>query len=624
MVLVVLSVLGTALATVSFANVKLTTIDRDYQSTYYIAEAGANQTVASLIVKVNELSEQSLSHDEYFNLLDQYINSELEVTITDYQSNFGDMPQATVKLEDRKVVSEQEGSNYSERVMSYTINSKGEIGRSNRSVNSTVEITHRIETAPSGGGQSPFDYVLYSGSSHTLQNAGGGNYKGSVYGETVKFDATNTKIDGSVIAKQSVALRSALDITGDVYAMNGHVELTNSDVVVEGDIHAQDYVHLSHGTKARSIYAGGYVNLTSGNTVTGDIHANGYVATSSGSNIKNVFTNSYMNFGSNIVVNGDIHAGGRVGQSNSGNNVTVNGNIYSNSYVVTRSYNSFAFNGNVHAGDYIDHGEGNTITGNVVAAGTVNNKGQIFGGIKENDSPIVPTVPQSPDFSSYSEIGGKVQLTEFDIGSSEISADQNSTTHNISPGAYKNLSLKWNDTVNLVSGNYYFNQFNANQNSIRLNIDLSDGPVNIYVKENIIFGSGLEIYVSETGSDYTRMDKDFIMNNEEKAKNIAGQIYFETHNNFTLPNDVAFLGTILANNNIFTSSNVVIVGAYAVNEGTISMNYGPTVIYAPPTTSAGAGGSIGTGGSGSGTDGHGENIVSPGSRVTVKTPAKET
>lgn len=624
MVLVVLSVLGMGLATVAFANIKLTTVDRDYQSTYYIAESGANQTVAYLIPKVNELSEQSLSHDEFFNLLDQYINSELEVTIADYQSSFGDMPQATVLLKNRVIVSEQEASNYSERVMSYTIDSKGEIGRSNRTVNSTVEIAHRIETAPSGGSPSAFDHVLYSGSSETLKNAGGGNYNGSVYAENIEFDASNTKIDGSVIAKQSVALRSSLEITGDIYAINGHVELTNSGVVVEGDIHAQDYVHLSHGTKAHSIYAGGYVNLTSGNTVTGDIHANGHVATSSGSNIKNVYTNSYMNFGSNIVVNGNIHAGGRVGQPNRGNNVTINGDIYSKSYVVTNPYNGFTFNGNVQSGHYINHGENNTITGSVVAAGTVNNKGTILGIITENGSPTVPTAPQAPDFSSYSELGAKVQLTEFIIGSSDVSADHNSTTHNISPGAYKDLKLKWNDTVNLVSGDYYFNEFNANPTSIKLKIDLSEGPVNVFVKENIDFGSSLEIYVSETGANYTKIDKNFIMNNKEKAKNMAGQIYFETHKNFTLPNDVTFLGTILANNNIVTSSNVVIVGAYAVNEGTISMNYGPTVIYAPPTTSAGAsGGTIGTGGSGTGTDGRGENVVSPGSRVTVKTPTTE-
>ena len=95
-------------------------------------------------------------------------------------------------------------------------------------------------------------------------------------------------------------------------------------------------------------------------------------------------------------------------------------------------------------------------------------------------------------------------------------------------------------------------------------------------------------------------------------------MYWETHNNFQLPENCYFLGTVLADNNFTTSSSPTLIGAYAVNKGEIKMGYGPTILYAPPTDSS-------TGGSGGGGVGSnkGRNTAPQEEWVKTEDPIRE-
>jgi len=474
----------------------------------------------------------------------------------------------------------------------------------------------------------------------------------------LKFEASDTDIIGNIISEKSVDLISAVKVKGNVYAMDGTVKLSNSNIEMQGDIHATDNVTLSsettvkgsiytkkdvilessngevtgaihsggkvklgHNANVRNIYTVGDVELGSSTTVNGDINTTGKVAFMSSTTVNgDINATGRLTFGSGNTINGDINTVGNVGDNDNGGNVIVNGNIISGGNVITRAYQAYKFLGNVQAAGDIRNGTNNEISGDAISSKNVINNGTIKGKIIKNAVPVAPRSPLSatpPEFQQYKIEDSAVPLTEFDIGDKDIVANDNSTQHNIVPGNYKNLTLKWNDTVKFTSGSYYFNEIKGNESAIKLKLDLSNGPINIYSAKDIKFGSGLEVSVSEDGVNYKKI-KDIFTQDPGLGIKLAGKVYWEAHKNFQLPENCYFLGSLLANNDFITSSNVNLIGAYAVNEGKITMDYGPTILYAPPSGSA-------AGGSGSvGEDSDkGQNIIQQEARVKIEKPIRE-
>lgn len=665
--LVLMSILGLTILGAAVSSFKMVKVDSKSQGAYYIAEAGVNQIIDDIGKKVDELSEKILSHEDFFKELDEYINKELKLIFgyDIFEENLGDIPQVKIAIDDKQIVKDEDTTNYSERVISYKISSAGEIGKSKRVVTTSIEISHRIEKETTGGRHPAFDYVMYSGGNSTFKNAGKAIINGSIYAHNAVFEATDTEINGSIISEKSVNLKSAIKIKGDIYAMDGHVSLDNSNIEMKGDIHATDNVTLSHGTTVNgSIYTNGEVKLKSSNTgVTGEIHSLGNVELGSGANIHNIYTNGnvnfisngatvngkihakgniilgpgtkthdiygngYLEFSSNNTVDGNINIGKQVGSIDRGNNITVKGDITSGSHVITRSNNNYNIYGNVTASDNVENGVGNIIYGSVVSAKKVDNKGVIQGQIIENSNlanPDQPVSPNVPNFGQYKKINSKVSLHIYQIGSDDIKSNKNSIQHNIIPGAYNDLILKWNDTIKFTGGNYYFNSIDADNANIELQLDLSNGPINIYTKGDIKFGHGLKVYVSQDGIKYTEINKDFFENNKDLAIELGGKIYWETYKDFSVSGDTWFLGSVLADGNFSMGFSSRLIGAYVINEGNITMGYEPTIIYAPPTTSAAgydddAGGTGGSGGEGN----KGKNTISLGSRINIINPIRE-
>jgi predicted acyltransferase (DUF342 family) len=543
-------------------------------------------------------------------------------TLDNFEETFGEKPVAeiTIEVDDDGLLIEDE-DRQTKGTTNYVIRSVGKIGRLSRTVSTSIKVAHGIAKETESSHHPAFDYALYSASNSTFKNAGGAKINGSVYAHDIEFDATNTIIDGDIISEKSINLKSAVNVKGNIYAMNGFVKLSNSDIEMKGDIHATEDVTLSHGTIVDgNIYTNRSVTLHSSNAkVTGDIHAGGNVSLGWAVDVNNLFTNGNVKFDGNNIINGEIHAGGVVGDKDIGNNVTVWGNIFSNSHVYTRNYNNYVYKKNVYAGKDIYIGNECVVEGYAEAKEQIINNGTIKGGFKENGNALEPQSPIPPYFDEYETMNNKVPLHSFEIGANNIVGNQNSATHDILPGFYNNLITKWNDTINFSSGNYYFNNINAENSAIKLQLDLSNGPINIYAKGNIYFASGLDVSVSQDGVNYRRIEE-LIKNDLDLAIKLAGQVYWESHANYKIAENCYFLGSILANKNLTTSSSTTLVGAYAVNEGTISMGYGPVVIYAPPTDSA-AGGSGGS--DGTNEDGDGENNISPEDRITTSSPIRE-
>lgn len=626
--LVLISILGITIIGVTTSTFKMAKMDSKSQSAYYIAEAGINKAIDDIRQKVNNLSEEVLSHEDFFIELNKYIDKELELVINGaedkFEDNFGEIPLAKITINNIKVVKAENIENNSEMIVSYNITSRGEIGKSSRTLSTAIEIIHGIKIEKNMEHHNGFDYAIYSAGDNTLKFPGGSIINGSVYAKDVKFEAANTIINGSIISEKSIDLISAVNINGNLYAMDGKVNLSNSNIKMKGDIHSTDDVILSDGTTVNgNIYNNKDVELKSSNVeVKGDIHSQGNIKLGSSSKVKNIYVGGNLEFMSNnATINGDIHATGYVGSENNGNSVTINGNIISDSNVITRSYQSYKIYGNVYAAKSIKNGNNNYISGDAISEKNIENLGTIDGEIFENSNSTQiknPIPPENPDFEKYNNLGNEFPLNIYEIGTKNIKANSNSTIHDISPGAYNDVELKWNDTFTFTGGNYYFNKINASDSGIKLKLDLSKGPINIYAKGNISFGSGFQIYVSQDGENYTKIDDNFINNNKDLAIELAGKVYWETYKDFKLKENCQFLGSVLANNNFDTSSSVKLVGAYIVNKGNISMGYGSEIIYAQPTTS-----DAGNNGDAESSDDGGKNIIDSKKRVTITKSIKE-
>ena len=135
----------------------------------------------------------------------------------------------------------------------------------------------------------------------------------------------------------------------------------------------------------------------------------------------------------------------------------------------------------------------------------------------------------------------------------------------ITAGTYGNLTAGQNITLTLEGGNeFIFNSIDTSGNT-RLNIDLSNGAVDIKSVGDIDFGQDAQIYVQESaGSGYVRLDT---------VPQLADLINWETKQEFILGGgDVAAFSTIFGGN-IFSSwlgtGNGVTFGQHLDFYGTI-------------------------------------------------------
>lgn len=691
MIFVIVSILGIGLLSVSTSNFRQTGSERDFQAVYYIAEAGINQAIYDIGIKVDELSDETLSHVDFFeklnDFIDTYMGDDGVKTLDNFEESFGEKPVATisvVKADDGLVIEDEDRQ--TKGTTNYVIRSVGKIGRLSRTVSTSIKVAHGITKETESSHHPAFDYALFSASNKTFKDAGGAKISGSVYAHDIEFDATNSKIDGDIVSEKSINLKSAVKVKGNIYAMDGFVKLSNSDIEMKGDIHATEDVTLSHGTtvdgniytnssitlnssnakvtgdihaggnvslgsnanvkniyaegdiilgssaKVENIFTSGRTTLNSSNTVNGDIHSMGNVTLGSNVNVKNIFTNGNVYFSSwGYIVNGNIHAAGDVvGNTIDSGGVTVNGSIFSSSNVITKNYKTFKIIGDINAAGNVENGNNNIINGNVISGKSIINRGSIYGTITENGNPVEPTLPTSPisamqelappQFDAFKSINSEIPLHSFEIGTNNITLLEESMgpgVQTITPDYYKDLIITYNNTVRFLGGNYYFDNINANQSEIKLQLDLSNGPINIYAKENIDFGGRLEVSISQDGINYTSIGE-LLSSDPGLAIELAGQVHWESHNNFKIAEYCYFFGSVLANNDFTTTYSPKLIGAYAVNKGTISMGYESEIIYAPPTDSA-AGSS---GGSGDVNE-EGQNSIPSKYRITTSSPIRE-
>lgn len=287
MTLVVLSVLGMGLATVSFANIKLTTVERDFQSAYYIAEAGANQAYAEIKSLVEQAYETKNTQEQFYHTLSEWISNEIDgVRYVNFESSFGENPEANISVS---------SDSLSDSERKYTIRSKGIIGDRTR----TVETELLIEWLEQGSSQ-PAAFV---------------------YGERFKF-AGNT-VNGS---DATIIVQDALQ-TGDfnggsftgvsnVY-INGSLSLTSGGAAIgsithPGKIYINGDLNLSGGVALHGdVYVAGDLNITNGSIENGNVYVQGDGNLDNGEILGDVYIAGNTRI-VNAQLNGKVYSGGHL------------------------------------------------------------------------------------------------------------------------------------------------------------------------------------------------------------------------------------------------------------------------------------------------------------------------
>lgn len=253
MILVIFSILGVSLLTLSSNTVKLTDNERQDQSVFYIAEAGAVQKLAQIEAVVEMAFDtvkqeyekltpkQQATYDfegRFFTEVESGINSLSTEPIKSFKSNFGKKPIAFVSVNLKSEV---------ENTRNYEIRSKGEIGKKNRTVIQNIQVTlNPTETDNPGIVGNAALYV-----NRKIDLAGGVKIYGDVYMNSIK--PSDKKISGGaeITGKVIQGAETTIDLppfpSFPRYNIPSDQKLTNNngntaDLVKDGNLLINNYV----------------------------------------------------------------------------------------------------------------------------------------------------------------------------------------------------------------------------------------------------------------------------------------------------------------------------------------------------------------------------------------------
>jgi Tfp pilus assembly protein PilX len=129
---VVVTIIGIGLQGLTATNSKISKGERDYQSSYYIAESGITHIMNQVNSKVMDIYQNAASDTQFFSDFEKELSVGTETIYNSFEESFGEKPIAKIKID--KV-----NSNTSSR--QYKITSIGTIGNRLRTVEKTFQIT---------------------------------------------------------------------------------------------------------------------------------------------------------------------------------------------------------------------------------------------------------------------------------------------------------------------------------------------------------------------------------------------------------------------------------------------------------------------------------------------------
>ncbi|MGH7131480.1 MAG: hypothetical protein ACREJO_05995 [Phycisphaerales bacterium] len=194
--------------------------------------------------------------------------------------------------------------------------------------------------------------------------------------------------------------------------------------------------------------------------------------------------------------------------------------------------------GDLRAGDAV------SLANNVHVTGTVTNPGSFSVGAGSTvGSHVVamPTLPNLPAATAY--VAG---ITNQSVG--------NGGTMNLAPGSWNDVTLGGSCVLNLTAGVYYLHSLTAG-NGLDLNVNVTGGPVTVYVVDDVVMGSTCDVVI--TGG-------------------AAGLFNVETHSSSV--NAFRAGGGVNWRGNIFTPNGGIHLGAGSGTGGWVGYLWAGTVV----------------------------------------------
>ncbi|WP_161878892.1 pilus assembly PilX family protein [Alkalibacterium sp. MB6] len=178
MTLMVLSVLGVSLGTITISGYKMSDTNRDSSSAYYIAEAGANMAYEEMVELVNEAYPISTSKESFFLLLEKKINEKINGNkYTDFAKQFGESPLALIELDGLT------GDN----PRTVKVLSTGKVGNNTRLVEKKVDITWHDKNTGISFPPIPLNAAIVV--KNKLELTGGASIHGDVHIDSLSSEA---------------------------------------------------------------------------------------------------------------------------------------------------------------------------------------------------------------------------------------------------------------------------------------------------------------------------------------------------------------------------------------------------------------------------------------------------
>jgi Tfp pilus assembly protein PilX len=161
LVMTVITIMGVTLLALAADNVKMSTGERSYQSTYYVAESGITYRINEISAKLKDVYGQATSLTDFFAQVDDKMQLGQPVTYNNFEKTFGQQPTATITIEK---VSSDVLISYSK---DYKITSTGTINNRSRTVTSIFHVAWK----PKSVVKIPASTVMFFYSAFTLHNA---------------------------------------------------------------------------------------------------------------------------------------------------------------------------------------------------------------------------------------------------------------------------------------------------------------------------------------------------------------------------------------------------------------------------------------------------------------------
>jgi cytoskeletal protein CcmA (bactofilin family) len=237
----------------------------------------------------------------------------------------------------------------------------------------------------------------------------------------------------------------------------------------------------------------------------------------------------------------------------------IRGNIHANRQVeFKKGANGEAF-GNVTASEKVEVSKNNTVNGDV-AAPKLEINGTVNGSVTMQSIDVVLL----PD------------IAPFTPGLINVDVPKNATL-TLPPGSYADIDVNKNGTLHLSTGDYYAVELYLSKNTV-LVVDVSDGPVNIYLSQELQLVDHSEIVVTGGSSNLLSFWVDSNRTLKFRKNSVFRGNLIAPLNRVSLEKNSYTSGSICANK-ISVEKNVVVVG----HDQNISLPKSPQIADDEPT-----------------------------------------